>query len=921
MLEFPPKREWYLPFQKFRYKLVKLIDELLEILKNQEFYFTFDGQTIILEDYLEIRPEKKDILLHYIRDRKIRVGPWYLLPDIWLVGQESILRNLEYSYNLCKELNIPFMKIAYLPDMFGHSKAIPQLLGDITDFTAAIVWRGVPPDIKTVPFLWKGDKASTKSIFTIYLPFGYGNAAGLPEDIDKLTEEINTLVNDLKPFSPLPSYLLQYGTDHQVPNRFVTEKLSHVNIENTKISLGMLEDFVKKLQEMVKQQNYSLNVFSGEFRSSARAHLLQDTYSARMWIKQWNQRIEDLLIHYAEPLNTYLWKVLGKKYPTSFLKQAWKWHLRNQPHDSICGCSIDQTHEEMKIRYYWGESLAESFIDEAQTALDASSIISSDSSCYVFNPTNCSTIPMFIEFTTTGKEFFRSVTTLKGEEYKVQPIQSLSDVVWEMTTGALKLRALMKMFSGRQIMRFYINNALFFDGKNVETCEVHLEVGDTPVGEFDVGSMKKKFLDLIDNRGYKKFHIIITKELKQTYAALLPLKAWSFTKLILNKEEVKTPILRSVDITKNSVSNDDYKIIFNKDGTFNLIDKSTGTIYEKLHQFEDWGDRGDEYTFGRLSPERAKIHDVKRIVKISGPVFSEIQQTLTIETFQEVDPTRQKRIGKSKIPVETTFRFFNGPRIDIQTKLTNTAKDHRLRICFDLPFTSEKTITSTHFGFVKRYGSPIQDDSYIEQASGIQPQKRFIRVEDPKNKSAITLINQGLPEVELVEGSRLSLTLIRSIGWLSRSDIPERPEHAGPFIATPGAQELGTEYTFNYSFFVHSKDDSIIKSADHSEIATLSSKCIFFQKKTLDDKILEPLIEIYDQYIRISSIRVQNEKIWVTMYNMSSETINTKIKVSDNVSDFLHVNLDGSEKGRYKPTNEVAALIFKPHEIKICSLE
>jgi alpha-mannosidase len=894
---------------------------LLEIIKNQDFYFTFDGQTIILEDYLEVRPEKKEILLQAIRDQKIHVGPWYLLPDIWLVGQESLLRNLEYSYNLCKELDIPFMKIAYLPDMFGHSKAIPQLLGDVTDFKAAVVWRGVPPDIKTVPFLWKGDKTSIKSIFTIYLPFGYGNAAGLPEDIDNLTEEINMLISDLEPFSPIPSYLLQYGTDHQVPSRSIAEKLSQVNIENTKISLGVLEDFVKKLQEMIKQQNYSLHVYSGEFRSSARAHLLQDTYSARMWIKQWSQKIEDLLIHYAEPLNTYLWKVLGKKYPTSFLKQAWKWHLRNQPHDSICGCSIDQTHEEMKIRYYWGESIAESYIDEALTSLDASSIASSNSSCYIFNPTNCSTIPMFIEFTATGEEFFRSVTTLKGEEYEIQPLQSQSDVVWEMTTGAIKLRTLLKMFSGRRVMSFYINNALFFEGKDVETCEVRLEVGDTPVGEFDVGSMKKKFLDLIDNRGYKKFHIIIAKELKQTYAALLPLKAWSFTKLILNKEEVKSPASNLLEISKNSVSNDYYKVIFNKDGTFNLIDKFTGTIYEKLHQFEDWGDRGDEYTFGRLNPERVKIHDVNRTVNITGPVVSEIKQTLTIETFQEVDPTRQKRIGKSKIPVKTIFRFFNGPRIDIQTTLTNTAKDHRLRICFDLPFTSEDTLTSTHFGFVKRRGSPIQDDSYIEQASGIQPQKRFIRVEDPKSKSAITLINQGLPEIELVEGSRLSLTLIRSVGWLSRSDIPERPEHAGPFIATPGAQELGTRYTFNYSFFIHSKDDPIIKSADHSEIATLFPKCIYFQEKTLDDKILESLIVIHDQYIRISSIRVQNEKIWITMYNMSNETISTKVKVPDNVSEVLHVNLDGSEKGRYKPTKEIAELIFEPHEIKICSLK
>ncbi|MHA1947374.1 MAG: glycoside hydrolase family 38 N-terminal domain-containing protein, partial [Candidatus Hodarchaeales archaeon] len=92
-------REWYLPFQKFRYMLVKLVDELLGIMEEDpEYKFTFDGQTIVLEDYLEIRPERREELLQLIREKRIIVGPWYILPDIWLVGQETLVRNFEYSY-------------------------------------------------------------------------------------------------------------------------------------------------------------------------------------------------------------------------------------------------------------------------------------------------------------------------------------------------------------------------------------------------------------------------------------------------------------------------------------------------------------------------------------------------------------------------------------------------------------------------------------------------------------------------------------------------------------------------------------------------------------------------------------------------------------------------------------------------------
>jgi alpha-mannosidase len=114
-------REWYLAFQRFRLKLVHLIDELLEILNHHDYVFMLDGQTIIIEDYLEIRPEKKEELLKRIQEGTISVGPWYLLPDEWLVGAESLVRNLEYSQTLAKRLKIPLMDIAYLPDESSYN--------------------------------------------------------------------------------------------------------------------------------------------------------------------------------------------------------------------------------------------------------------------------------------------------------------------------------------------------------------------------------------------------------------------------------------------------------------------------------------------------------------------------------------------------------------------------------------------------------------------------------------------------------------------------------------------------------------------------------------------------------------------------------------------------------------------------------
>ncbi|MFX0123276.1 MAG: glycoside hydrolase family 38 C-terminal domain-containing protein [Candidatus Hodarchaeota archaeon] len=914
-------RDWYLPFQKFRHKLVKLIDELLDILNKRDFYFTFDGQTIILEDYFEIRPENREKLLQYIRERKISIGPWYLLPDIWLVGQESLLRNLEYSFDLAKEFDIPLMNIGYLPDMFGHSRAIPQIIGDLTDFDALVVWRGVPPEITTVPFIWKSDTAAKTSMLTIYLPFGYGNASNLPKEANRLSDEIKNLVNQLKPFSPIPAYLLNHGTDHQVPNGKMASALQHVRIEGKEITLGILDDFILKFQQLMEQQEYIPPEYTGELRSAARAHLLQDTYSARMWIKQWNQKVEDLLIHYAEPLNAYTWYYLNEEYPTSFLTQAWKWHLRNQPHDSICGCSIDQTHEEMKFRYSYAESIAESSIEEALGVLEAATTPTTESSILIFNPTNCVDLPIYFEIKASVKDPVRKLKTSNGEEYEVQSIGSSSDKVWEMTVGSTKLKALMKMLPGRQIMGLYINDVTFFDGESPEVCEVHIMVADKPVGDLDAGILKKNLLERINSKKYKKFHILVSREPEQTYAILMPLTAWGFSSVTLSSDPIVSNSPKTLSCSKDSVNNDYYDITFHKDGTFDLKDKINNIVYNKLHQFEDWGDRGDEYTFGRLGPELIEVNEVRRKVNASGPLVCEITQTMKLSVFQEVDSKREKRIGKTKIPVNTTFRFYRDlSRIDVKTSLINTAKDHRLRICFDLPFKSQRTFTATHFGYIKRFGDPIGNKTYIEEPSGIQPQKRFIRVENENGQGAITLMNQGLPEVELVKGTRLAITLIRSIGWLSRSGIPERPEHAGPYYETPGAQELNETYSFNYSFITHSKEEPFFRSADHSEAFSLVPITSCLNHAHPREEYLNPIIRILDPKIRLSSLRVRHSKIYVTIFNMSDETGVKQIQFPKTLTELAEIKIDGSEKSRIKLSKGKVELFFDPYEIKMCSL-
>jgi len=365
------------------------------------------------------------------------------------------------------------------------------------------------------------------------------------------------------------------------------------------------------------------------------------------------------------------------------------------------------------------------------------------------------------------------------------------------------------------------------------------------------------------------------------------------------------------------ITNKFYSVTFNKDGSFSLYDKITDTKFEKLHFFEDYGDRGDEYTFGKLNPVVLKSKKNKRKLVTKGNLFSEIKQTGYIETFKQVNEKRDKRIGKTKIPIESTFKFYRDiPRIDIKTKLTNTAKDHRIRVCFNLPFKSEKTLTETHFGLIERNANPPENQNFIEQPSGIQPQKSFIRIENQSNNTAITLMNKGLPEIEFYDNHVLALTLLRSIGFLSRSDFPERPIHAGPFLETPGAQELGKEYVFNYSIMIHEKEKPYYFSKHNAEAFTLDTTSLVTKESKSENKFNQ-IINVENPWICISSIRYKEDKIVATLYNLNDEEITTDIYLNPKLVQCNQILLNQTKVKNIDIIKQKASLIFSPYEIKM----
>ena len=140
-------REWYKPFPVFRMQLVELLDALLDTLETDETYrhFQLDGQMAVIDDYLAMRPDARDRLADLNRRGRLSMGPWYTLPDEFLVSGETHVRNLQLGMRRAADFG-GAMAVGYLPDMFGHIAQMPQILTQF-GFDDAVVWRGGPSSV------------------------------------------------------------------------------------------------------------------------------------------------------------------------------------------------------------------------------------------------------------------------------------------------------------------------------------------------------------------------------------------------------------------------------------------------------------------------------------------------------------------------------------------------------------------------------------------------------------------------------------------------------------------------------------------------------------------------------------------------------------------------------------------------------
>lgn len=338
-------REWYRPFQSFRLRLCEVINALIsEFARGETDLFYLDGQTIVLEDYLELYPENETRIRELIEAGKLFIGPFYVLPDEFLVSGESLMRNLLIGINQAKQYGCREF-FGYLPDSFGHNSQMPKILSSF-GLDKAVLWRGAGN--RKSEFLWRSDDDS--AVIATYLTEGYFQDilhAKLPPE-EKI-EKLKDLLDKLRERAVSNKILLPVGGDHLGAVPCLKSLINEINGELTGYRLE--QGTISKYFSSFSFEEKALEEVSGELRDNTRNPILPGTISTRMYLKQLNAKATWQLARVAEPLQTFLAAEGLEKERENELDYAWKLLLKNHPHDSICGCSVDEVHEENEMRY------------------------------------------------------------------------------------------------------------------------------------------------------------------------------------------------------------------------------------------------------------------------------------------------------------------------------------------------------------------------------------------------------------------------------------------------------------------------------------------------------------------------------------------------------------------------------------------
>ena len=806
-------REWYFTTSRSKVYLMKDLGDVLNTLENDpEFkYFMVDAQGSLLDDYIKWRPQDKERISKLVNDGRLVIGPWYTQTDQLVISGESIVRNMYYGMKRCESFG-KYMNVGYVPDSFGQSGNMPQIYRQF-GIEDTLFWRGVSDDmVKHTDYNWRGDDGSV--VFTTQIPFGYYIGGNIPEEPEE-NEEFwqKECLEKAGGRSATRHIYFPNGFD-QAPVRTnlpqLVKERNEKDPENEYV-ISCIEDYIKD----VKSENPELEEVQGELVIAKHMRIHKSIFSSRSDLKVMNTQIQNYVTNVMEPLLTISYN-LGNEYPHEAVAEIWKLLFENAAHDSIGSCISDTANEDVYVRYKQARDIAVNLV-ELHSRLIATNVKNDADMTF----TAINTLPQKRKDTVIVKTYVPggkfAIIDEKGNDvdYTIIKSRDLTDYVLSQTIMLDPSR------------KFYVPD-------QVLEVTMAIKANDVPA------------------LGYVQYSIDTQKD--------------------SHKETADKKVLE----------NKYYTIEVEENGSLTIVDKANNVTYKNQGILVENGDDGDSFNY---SPPRKDMevfsNESKCTVKISGSdIYDQAEIHFDMVVPADLDERAEGKVSVTMLVDMTVALRKDSKVIDFNVKVDNKGLSHRLCVLFDSQIVSAFNYADQQFGLIKRPNyyekemklymesmnnktekkAGIQElanwandqSTWQEPPISIEPTQSYVSLTD--GKTGIAVIPQGVREYEVLDDSKIRLTLFRTYGFMGKENLIYRPGRASGerIIETPAAQLL-KEMEFNFGFTSYAGD------INDSDIDTLAKQYntnleVYTYAEFLNGRLIFSQREIEGQNAKIHSL-------------------------------------------------------------------
>ncbi|MDP1860826.1 MAG: hypothetical protein Q8K82_19275 [Gemmatimonadaceae bacterium] len=799
-------REWYRSAEEFRLALVDLVDEVLD--GHAGPHFLLDGQGIVLEDYLAVRPERWADLSLALREQQVEAGPWYVLGDNLIPGGEALIRNLLVGRDVLRRLRAVAPPVLYCPDAFGHPAALPILAAGF-GFGVCIVWRGYGGPQWPRGDVARWSAADGSDVLLYHLPpDGYETGASLPTHPDASARRWHSLRLVLQPRATLGVALLPNGADHHAVQRGREEALRALAAAAapSTVTVTTLTSFGRQLTE--RAANVALPAVRGELRDS-RGYVwsLQGTFGARAAQKRANAFAERLLVHEVEPFAA-LARWNGGASRRHEARAFWRTLLACHPHDTLCGCSTDEVAHAMDERLAQVRRTGALAAQRARLAL-----LGHDGAAAREREGEWSPVVVV----------WNRLPRARGGLCEV----SIDELIGMVPVGP---------------------GSGVYDEQPKRSAALVLGSGAIPIQEL---SRTRVHVREESPRHYPRNALVSRHRVLAWIPDVAPL-GLSIIPLLAAKKRAAAPPTQ-VTVENGTLDNGCLRVWIDVGGQLSISTRD-GALWSDVLAFESVGERGDLYTHSSVPGTECRGRLVRHSVTLRGSLRTELTlqyrvpigaRTITSATGDVV----RRRAGSVRLEVGVQLDAgASAVRLDVRG--VNSAHDQRLRLVVRSGIARPDVWADAAFGALSRpvaaadevsvaselpsktssetpsetpsepssepsseppsrpssrpssdtpsdtpsethseTHSEAQSEASWETPTACAPLHRFVSCFGANR--GLSVISDGLGEYEATVDGDVAVTLVRAVGELSRRDVPERPGHAGWPVPTPAAQCLG----------------------------------------------------------------------------------------------------------------------------------